>query len=880
MAPAVVPRCTYRVQLHEGFCFADAAGIADYLAALGVSHLYCSPYFRAASGSTHGYDVVDPQALNEELGGAPGHAEMVGALAASGLGQVLDIVPNHMAADPWNPWWWDVLENGPASPYAVFFDIDWHVQSPKDAYRVLVPVLGDHYGRVLEAGEVSLARSGGEFVLSYADHRLPVSPSTLGELLATAARHAGSPELARLAEGFDGLASAPTADGTALRERHDRKVELTTSLEGLCRADTAVADALDAEVARINNEVDELDALLRRQNYRLALWRTASEELDYRRFFNIESLVGIRVEDPAVFAETHKLILQLLRDGTLDGLRVDHVDGLRDPEGYLVALAESTGGVYTVVEKILEPGESLPPWPVSGTSGYDFLFRVNNLFVQTDHEHAMTDCYASATGETADYAEVVRDAKRQVMRDELAAEVGRLVGLLAELCDRHRRHRDHTRRELREALAELVAHFPVYRTYVRAGREPSEADRGAVTEAVRATLERRPELDPELVRFLGDLALGRTDGPVEAEFASRLAQLTAPVMAKGVEDTAFYRYHRLVSLNEVGGDPGVFGRPIEAFHRDSAAAAERWPETMLTLSTHDTKRSADVRARINVLSELPHAWRAAVARWMERTDRFRRDGLPDPNAQYLLFQTLVGAWPIETGRVSAFMSKATREAKVHTSWVDPVEAYDEALDAFIRAALADEAFVSDLCAFLSEHRIVARGRRNSLAQTALLLTCPGVPDLYQGTELFDLSLVDPDNRRPVDYDERRRLLALVAGEAPLACAPGDSALSKLTLVHRLLARRREAPGLFASTDYEPLSFHGGRADEVVGFRRGDLTVVVPRLGGDDWQDTTVELPAVPGWVDLVTGATGRDRRPALHELFSGFPVAVVVPEGT
>lgn len=871
----MVLRSTYRVQLSKEFGFSDAAGIAGYLAELGVSHLYCSPYLQAAPGSTHGYDVVDPERLNDELGGGPAYAGMVGALRAAGLGQVLDIVPNHMATDATNRWWWDVLENGPASRYAAVFDIDWEGGDRSAAHTVLVPVLGDHYGRVLEAGELALARAGAEVMVRYHDMELPVSPRSLDELLAAAARRAGSEALGRIAEGYGALPTSRLTDEAAVSERHEQHLALRGQLEELLRADGSIAAGLDDEIEALNADPDRLDALLRRQNYRLAHWRTASEELDYRRFFNIESLIGVRVEDPQVFARTHRLIAELVKDGTVDGLRVDHVDGLRDPEKYLDDLAAATGGAYTVVEKILEPGETLrPSWPVAGTSGYDFLIRVNNLFVESRSEAVMTATYQAVTGETASYEEIVQASKQQVMASELAAEVGRLVGILADLSDGYRRHRDHTRRELRHTLREFIARFEVYRTYVHAGEPASDEDRRQVRTAADAARAARPDLDGELLCFLSELALGEHPGAGEAEFADRLAQLTAPVMAKGVEDTAFYRYNRLVSLNEVGGDPGVFGRPVAEFHQAMAAAAEQWPEAMLTLSTHDTKRSADVRARINVISEIPDAWRAAAERWMELTEAHRREGLPDRNDVYLLFQTVLGAWPIDAERAVAFMAKATKEAKVHTSWTDPVAAYDEAMEEFVRAVLADDVFTAALVSWLADHRVVARGHRNSLAQTALLLTCPGSPDLYQGSELWDLSLVDPDNRRPVDYDERRRLLAGLRGGGTGVVASDERGTSKLAVVHRLLAHRQADPGSYEPAGYEPLIAKGCRADDVVGFRRGGLAVVVACRGDDDWGDTTVALPTAGGR-DVVTGQAVDGGARRLAELFAELPVAVV-----
>jgi (1->4)-alpha-D-glucan 1-alpha-D-glucosylmutase len=868
-------RSTYRVQLHEGFGFVEVAGIADYLAGLGVSHLYCSPYLRAVPGSTHGYDVVDPQHVSDGLGGNAAYAEMLGALRAAGLRQMLDIVPNHMATDATNPWWWDVLENGAASRYAAVFDIDWEGGEPLTAYTVLVPVLGDHYGRVLEQGELSIGRSGPDIVVRYSDIALPVSPRSLDDLLAAAARRAGSKALAQLADAYGALPTARMIDEPSIRTRHDQKLALRAQLDQLCRTDPSVAAALGAEIDVVNADPDRLDALIRRQNYRLAYWRTASEDLDYRRFFNIDSLIGVRVEDPEVFTRTHRLIIELVREGTVDGLRVDHVDGLRDPAGYLRHLAAATSGAYTVVEKILEAGEALPrSWPVAGTSGYDFLNRVNNLFVERANEAAMTETYQAVTGETASYHQVVQASKQQIMSDELVAEVERLVAIIAGLADRYRRHRDHTRSELRDALRELVARFEVYRTYVRPPDPATAEDRGHIATAVAAARAARPDLDGELLDFLGELALGEHPGQAETEFAFRLAQLTAAVMAKGVEDTAFYRYNRLTSLNEVGGDPGVFGRLAVDFHRDTAATAGRWPEAMLTLSTHDTKRSADVRARINVLSELPGAWRQAVEGWMAMTGRHRRHDLPDRNAAYLLFQTMVGAWPIDADRMAAFMAKATKEAKVHTSWVDPVSDYDNALEAFVRATFADGPLIGEILSWMAAQAIVARGRRNSLAQMALLLTCPGVPDLYQGSELWDLSLVDPDNRRPVDYGQRRRLLAAGGTGAGLDDLD-DPGTPKFGVVRRLLAHRRDHPALYESTDYEPLLLSGRRADDAIGFRRGRLAVVVPCRGDNRWGDARVELPGGT-WVDAITGRTRDGGRSSLAELFADRPLAVVV----
>ena len=872
------PWSTYRVQLHPAFGFHDAAGVAAYLADLGVTHLYCSPYFQAAPGSTHGYDVVDPQHVNRDLGGGPAHAELVSALRDAGLGQLLDIVPNHMATDPSNRWWWDVLENGPASPYAGFFDIDWAGRDEKSAYRVLVPVLGDHYGRVLDAGEIRVERRGGEFVVRYHDHLVPVSPRTLDDLLAAAARRGGSPELAALAEAAEALPPARMTDADAVAQRHEQKLALAEALRELTAADAGAAEALDAELDALNDDADRLDVLLRRQNYRLAFWRTAREELDYRRFFNIESLIGVAVEDPAVFTATHRLVADLVRDHTVDGLRIDHVDGLRDPGRYLADLAVHTDGVYTVVEKILARGEVLPTeWPVDGTSGYDFLTRVNNLFVASEAEAAMTAAYAAFTGETADFTDVARIAKHQVMREDLAAEVERVTSLLADVCAGDRRHVDHTRTELREALREVVAAFPVYRVYVTAERPATGYERQVVTEAVAAAVAHRPDIDASLLAFIGELALGQDPGA--QELGLRLQQLTAPVTAKGVEDTAFYRYHRLISLNEVGGDPGRFGAGTASFHTETAATAARWPDAMLTLSTHDTKRSADVRARLNALSERPEQWHAAAQRWAEHNERHRSGDWPDRNTEYLLYQTLVGAWPLDVERLVAFATKATKEAKVHTSWIDPVGEYDDAVERFARSILADDEFTADLEGFLAREDLVAGGRRNSLVQTALLLSCPGVADIYQGTELWDLSLVDPDNRRPVDFDGRRRLLAALASATAVdAWADADCGAPKLFLVHRLLGHRQRRPDAYTSASYEPLGASGAHGGHVVAFTRGAVALVGACRTAVEWGDTAVDLPPGP-WTDLLTGAPVAPGRQPVASLFDSFPVAVLARGG-
>ena len=853
-------RATYRVQVQAEFGFDAVATRIPYLADLGISDLYCSPILQAVAGSTHGYDVVDHSRLSAALGGESGFRRLVEKLRLDDLGLTVDIVPNHMAIDGRaNRWWWDVLENGPSSLYAPYFDIDWPGDSSRHEPTVLVPVLGDRYGKVLEDHEVRVRRDGGTFSVHYFDRELPLSPRTVDTLLGRAGGAADSQPLRDLAADFGALPHAAMTDPTTMQVRHEHKERLRDRLAALLESEPPLARAVDAEIAALNQDPDEMDRLLCRQNYRLAYWRTAREELDYRRFFNIETLVGLRVEADQVFADTHETIGRLVREGAVSGLRVDHVDGLRDPEGYLQRLRRLAPGAYVAVEKILDPGEKLPSeWPVEGTTGYDFVARVANVLVDQSGEDLLTSCYSRLTNEPSLYSEVVREAKLQIMTEELAPEVDRLTRLLHGICEGHRRQRDRTRSEVQEALRAVLVAFPVYRTYVQPDRKRSEADVAYVSEAVRSAREMTPQGDGDLIEFIGELLLLEHAGGPETRFAQTFPQLSAPVMAKGAEDTAFYRYNRLVSLNEVGGNPGVFGRSLDDFHADTADAAGRQPHGMLTLATHDTKRSPDVRARISLLSELPAYWEEAVTTWMGVTDHYAGSRGPDYNARYLLFQTLVGAWPIETDRLVAYMDKAAKEAKAHTSWADPNPDYDYQLRKFTEATVTDEQFMREFQGFLARQRIVELGRATSLAQQTLMLTCPGVPDVYQGTETWDNSLVDPDNRRHVDYERLAADLAASAVWGPDCLASRyDQAAderAKVWLTGRLLGHRRDRPELYDTDVYEPLEVGGDNAGHLIAFSRGRLVVLVGRhlwkLGGD-WGDTTVELP--PGQWEAVIG---------------------------
>jgi (1->4)-alpha-D-glucan 1-alpha-D-glucosylmutase len=676
-------------------------------------------------------------------------------------------------------------------------------------------VLGDRYGRELERGALTLQRDGSEAVVRYNDQSLPLSPGSL-----------------------DGL-----------------------------------------ELATVNQDVDALDAVLEHQHYRLSYWRSAQEQLNYRRFFTIDSLIGLSVEVPQVFEDSHRVILGLVASGRVAGLRLDHVDGLRDPVAYLRRLRSAAPDAYVVVEKILATDEELPDnFPVQGTTGYDFIAQVDGLFVDSGNEDPLTAIYHAFTGQSQPFSEVVRACKQEIMASELATDIERLTNLLVDICDRHRRHRDRTRRELQDAIREVAAGLHVYRTYVRPGSPASEQDLRQISIAGEEAARRRPDIDADLLGFVAELMLLRHEGVAEAEFTARFQQLTPAVMAKGVEDTAFYRYTRLVSLNEVGGDPGTFGRSVEEFHSYCSRIAAKWPATMLTLSTHDTKRSGDVRARTNLLSEIPAEWESAVRRWAEHNERHRSQGYPDRNLEYLMYQTVVGAWPVDQPRLVAFLQKAAREAKVHTSWINPIPAFEDALAKFADSVMADAEFKSDLESFIGHHQLVALGRIASLAQTALLLTCPGVPDMYQGSEVWNLSLVDPDNRRPVDYERLASLLSEIRGaEAGDVQARADEGAPKLWLIARLLDQRRTDPELFGSSSYTPLAAAGAKSRHAVGFVRDRLLVLVPRLVaglGGDWADTTVDLPA-GSWRSLLTGVEHQGGGIAVAELTRQFPVAVL-----
>ena len=880
-----IPHSTYRLQLHKGFTFDDASAVAGYLRDLGVSHVYSSPYLQAGPGSMHGYDVVDHHSVNRELGGESAHERFSKHLGELGLGQVLDIVPNHMSVHRENRMWWDVLENGPASRFATFFDIDWNSAEEKLRDKVLMPVLGDQYGSALKRGEIKIAREDTEFVVTYFDQSFPMAPRSIAWPLGRGAALAPSDTLNFLAASFARLPSPESNERAVQLARHRDKTVLQKLFTRLCEEEPGVCKAIDEAVEEINNNIEHLDELLNQQNFRLAYWRTSDQELGYRRFFDVNSLIGLRMEREHVFEETHELILYWIQQGVLDGIRIDHPDGLRDPRQYLERLRKRAPDAWIVVEKILEPGEWLrTEWPVEGTSGYDFLNLCNGLLVHPEGLTQLTEIYRDFTHQPTNFDDITFEKKSSIAKETLASDVNRIANIFVAICESNRDFRDFTRSQIRRAIRNVAACFQIYRTYVVADRnEMTPEDQGRIQEAITEAKRRRPEIEESLFDFLSDILQLRVTGSKEAEFVARFQQFTSPIMAKGVEDTAFYDYNRLTSLNEVGGNPATGGVGIEQFHDHNARMQATFPSTMTTLSTHDTKRADDVRARISVLSEAPARWAAKLKRWSRMNSGLRTGKYPDPNTEYFLYQTLIGAWPIDAERTKQYMQKAMREAKLETSWTANNKEYEEALERFIDGLFASTPFLQELEQFIG--RINRDGRINSLTQTLLKCTSPGVPDLYQGGELWDHSLVDPDNRRPVDYACRKEMLDRLRNSTPQEFLRGlddrfEDGSPKLWLLHHAIRLRAERPGSFnASAAYTPILAQGNKADHAIAYLRGDDVIAVAprfphRLHGL-WSNTTLSLPA-GRWQDRLSGAAYQGGTQRLSTLLDRFPVALLV----
>ncbi len=1071
------PSGTYRLQFHAGFTFRDATAIVPYLRDLGISHVYASPYLRARAGSMHGYDVCDYNQLNPAIGDEHDYAEFVASLRSHGLGHILDVVPNHMAAGTENPWWRDVLENGPNSPYSNFFDIEWHPIKGELESRVLMPILGAQYGEVLENGQLQIEHLDGGFQIRYFDRALPLGPKTTAPLLAHGIDQLQT-QLRPESDDFNEYQSIitalehlppPTATSTkAVNERQREKEIIKRRLRELEARQPVVADFVATNIERFNGRAGEpdsfdwLDKLLQQQSYRLCHWRAAADEINYRRFFDVNDLAAICTEKPEVFHAVHSFVGRQLGDGAVDGLRVDHVDGLFDPENFLWRLqwdylaqsaqrefdrlsnhaaesvaitlthsldssapidgasesdassavatalvAEATQTVsfgpevmrrlcrrlnlrqpedadlvavfgpyspsavpveiwpevdatnakdeerpingkaisraplYVVVEKILGPDEPLPEsWPVAGTTGYDYTHWLNGLFIYPEGLVEVEKNYRRFTDATRTFTDVVHDCKRLILRFSMSSELQMLAHYLNRISEQHRKSRDFTLNALRYALREVLACFPVYRTYTSPAGV-SDRDQRFVNRAVAVAKRRNPAMDPTTFDFLRDVLLLRHPAGLSAEsirlreeFAGRFQQVTSPVMAKGVEDTAFYVYSPLLSANEVGGDPRSAAVSLAAFHLQNKQRSDRQRRGLLATTTHDTKRSEDVRARIDVLTEVPQAWRMAVAQWSKSTQRWRHevDGAvaPSPEDEHLFYQSLIGIWPLGeiddaqrlsiTERLQAYMEKATHEAKQRTSWINPHAEYDQTVRQLVAQCLTPGKENTFLPAFETfQKQTLEAGLYTALSQTVLKLMSPGVPDVYQGQELWDFSLVDPDNRRPVDYARRAKLLTEISrdwNEHPqmrtdyaesLSGSPTDERL-KLFVTWRLLAIRRDLRELFGTGTYVPLESRGPAAEHIATFAwcdeatgRARIIVVAPRwwarlsesagLEGVTqampqaehvWCDTEIVLPetAVGRFTNAFTGETETVDSSSLRlsRLLRHFPVAVLLHE--
>lgn len=1017
LAESTLPTATYRLQFNGSLTFRDARMLVPYLAAMGVSHCYASPLLKARAGSQHGYDIVDHTTFNPEIGSEAEFEEFVSELRDHEMGLILDVVPNHMAiATSNNAWWMDVLENGPSSPYAGFFDIDWMPLKPDLAHKVLLPVLGDQFGKVLEEGQLVLTFADGAFSLRYYDHRFPIATRSIGAVLkhrleeleqTLEAEHADLLEYQSILTAISHLPPRTETDPDKIAEGRREREVIHRRLKTLMEGSPQIADFVAENVRLFNGKpgdprsFDLLDGLLLDQAYRLAFWRVAADEINYRRFFDINELAAICMENPAVFERTHDLAMLMVREGLVDGLRIDHPDGLYDPHDYFerlqqtrflqlcnqvssichddsVIIAQSgdefdepeepingepdrkrewdfiepvlltvredqriddgnrsplAQPLYLVVEKILGRTEQLPEeWPVRGTTGYDFLNALNGLFVDRNNAKAMDAIYSRFIRETTDFKDLVYRCKKLILDASMSSELSVLGHQLDRISELDRRARDFTLRSLTQALGEVIACFPVYRTYIT-DADVSEHDRRYVELAVARAKRKAPAVSESIFNFLRDILLleeiDHSDEIIRAQqrrFVSRFQQFTSPIMAKAVEDTAFYIFNRLVSLNEVGGDPEAFGVSPGTFHQQNIQRQSHWPHSLLTTSTHDTKRSEDVRARINVLSEIPQEWRTHAFRWSRINQRKKTEVddelAPSRNDEYLLYQTLLGTWPIEpmnreqreqyVERIQQYMTKATHEAKVHTSWISPHLPYESATRDFINALLDDSprnAFLASFDPFAK--RIAEFGLWNSLSQTLLKLTCPGVPDIYQGTELWDFSLVDPDNRRPVDFTNRqRRLVSTIQWAATdgdrekvareLIATRHDGRI-KMFVIRQVLNHRRSHPELFATGSYLPLEPIGSRKEHLCAFARTSdeqtVIVVAPRLvttlvanssdppiGPDVWQDTWLPLPNETvgrRFLNVLTGGTLDVSQQEsnfglpLSSVLSSFPVALL-----
>lgn len=905
--PAHIPSSTYRLQFGAHLSFEQAASLVSYLSQLGIGDAYASPLFRSRESSSHGYDVIDHSQIDPDLGDESQFVAFAEALRAEQMGLMLDVVPNHMGIDDYhNVWWQDVLENGPSSTYARFFDIDWQPPKEELKHKVLLPILGDQYGRVLETQEIQLVYDDQRLQITCYGRRFPLSPRSWKDVLQTALQELNGQlpdddldrmELESIIVELENLPLQTETDPERIVQRYREKEVAKRRLSQLLERSQPIAESLNRAIALINgrrgdaSSFDQLEKLLAQQAYRLCYWRVATDEINYRRFFDINELAAIRVEDPEVFEAVHQLVFRFIDAGWVTSLRIDHPDGLLDPQQYFENLQENyrrlkhAGShdelapqpeLYIAVEKILAHDEELnADWPVAGTTGYEFLNLVNGLFVRPQGVGILRRVYARFIDENLRFADVQYEAKRLILNVSMSSELHVLAGQLDRISEQHRFTRDFTRTSLRRALREVISCFPVYRTYIRPeSNSVSEEDRRRVVMAIRTAKRRNPALSPSFFDFIGSvLLLEDPDGLTEEQlqerrqFVLKFQQVTGPVTAKGLEDTTFYRYYPLASLNEVGGEPASLGTSLEQFHRKHRERLAAWPYAQLTTATHDTKRGEDLRARLNVLSEMPEEWERHIQRWQALNEPHRVElegaAAPDPNEEYLLYQTIVGTWPVDelsrrrkdeyVQRIVQYMDKALKEAKSHTSWLSPNEEYDEAVANFVRNILDEQRnspFVAEVDAVARE--IASAGFVNSLAQTLIKLCAPGLPDFYQGTELWDFSLVDPDNRRPVDFELRQKLLGelqSVADDLPALAgrlvAAWPDARIKMLLIWRALSFRKQRLELFQRGNYVPLTVEGAREEHVCAFAREHegryALVVVPRFTLGAWRSLDESL---------------------------------------
>jgi (1->4)-alpha-D-glucan 1-alpha-D-glucosylmutase len=923
-----IPCATYRLQLHRNFTLKDATELLPYLKELGITDCYASPLFKARPESMHGYDVCGFCQLNPNLGTEADFAEFTGKLKELEMGLIIDLVPNHMGNDLSNDWLVDVFENGQSSPFATYFDIDWQPLKSDLHDKIILPILGDHYAKVLEKGELQLVLEDGTFKVAYYDKKFPVSSQSYRLILEEILKELAPAEVSITGEIQELLKTANSENNHSAIKARVRQLEATSP---------RLREAIQATLTKFKGKpgcaesFNPLHQLLQQQHYRLAYWKVGPQEINYRRFFDVNELISVKMELPEVFSDAHELVFRWLGDGKVTGLRVDHPDGLWNPKQYLDRLqmpfrkeeSDNIGklippSIYVIAEKILTKQELLPDdWQAEGTTGYDFLNRANGIFVESNNSQAFDAIYDDFTGCSGQFSDTVYSCKKKILDESMASELTALTHRLKRAAISTRYGQDFTFKLLHQSLGDIIAAFPVYRTYItEASIKPTRVEEEQIKTAIETARRRNPKTDPAAFDFIQRLLLLQTPEDLDEagkrycrEFVMKFQQLTSPVMAKGVEDTAFYRYNRFISLNEVGGSPEIFGTRLEEFHQHNHNIAVRWPHTMLTTATHDTKRGEDVRARINVLSEMPGEWKAVVEQWASSNAQFKTmvGGTPAPykNDEYFLYQTLIGTWPFEADNASAlevfkerllaYMFKAIREAKAYTTWNDPNLAYEKAVKGFILSLLNPRnAFLKTFCEF--QRKVAYFGVFNSLSQVLLRITAPGTPDTYQGAELWDLSMVDPDNRRPVDFKLRRNMLGDLRRNLSSGKFKSSNSLSamleeaasgqiKLFTAHRALEFRHQHRALFERGNYEALSAHGKKQRHICAYARSfdheAALVIVPRLvytltggkqtapiGGDIWEDTWISLPSLNPGDTLRDAFTNED---VLLETQNGVP---------